>query len=363
MEREEKRIERFLSVGTSAFLHLGINWQRGPRLTTVFRGWHRPHHILMDRPQNIAGQPALLQEGQDCTVRFVHEGSACAIVSQVIDCDRRKKNPYLRICWPGKVEFVSFRTHERIRLQLDAVVLRADGVETATDQILDLSLGGCRILSPKGADSESKVTISTALPDGTILEGIEAAVREVQETGKGWALGCQFEPNQQHVEIDVAFFVTSTLLRQRISDPDAVNGARVLILDDREELRCALRKELEGVGFEVILATNVVDGIYRMHMAPPEAVFVCQSLAQMPGLELCRLVSSIEDFDTPPIYLYGGDGQDLQQAAAEAGVASYFPPSENMVKTMVEFLANMLGKSLEPEPPVEAPDGNAPAPH
>ena len=351
MEREEKRIERFLSVGASAIFHPGINWQRGQHLTTFFRGWHRPHHILLDRPRNVARQPALLQEQQDCTIRFVHEGNACAIVSKVIDCDKRKKNPYVRIFWPGKVKFVSFRMHERIRLQLDAVVLRSNGVETATDQSLDLSLGGCRIRSPKGADSNSTVTISAALPDGTILSGIEAAVREVQETGTGWVLGCQFEPNQQHVEIDVAFFVTSTLLRQRISNPDAAHGARVLILDDREKLRRALRKELEGAGFEVILATNVVDGIYRMRMAPPEAVFVCQSLAQMPGLELCRLVSSIEEHDTPPIYLYGGDGQDLEEAAAEAGAVSYFPPSADMVKTMVEFLANMLGRSLKPKPP------------
>ncbi|NJL71613.1 MAG: flagellar brake protein [Candidatus Competibacteraceae bacterium] len=52
---------------------------------------------MLDRPKTDAGSFSALQEGQECVIRFIHEGMACAYNAHVIDWDTRRHNPYLRI--------------------------------------------------------------------------------------------------------------------------------------------------------------------------------------------------------------------------------------------------------------------------
>jgi DNA-binding response OmpR family regulator len=91
--------------------------------------------------------------------------------------------------------------------------------------------------------------------------------------------------------------------------------ARILVIDDEEEIRNALRRALAMEGYEVILASDGVEGERTFRETPPDLVITD---IFMPGKEGIELVNDIlADYpDTKMIVMSGGarmaEGHDLE---------------------------------------------------
>lgn len=345
MELGREVLEQLLDVGTLAVFQLLAGHDEEPRYTTVFRGWHRGAHIVLDRPKAPGGAYASLHEGQECVVRFVREGLAYAFQSQVFDWDTRRASPYLRVVWPEKVYSVSFRRSQRIEIRLPCT-LHQEGGSVAEAEILDLSTGGCRLRASQSFGEGSAVRLAFTLPDGTVVEGLEATVRSARKVAESEYLGCEFAGGENEVKMAIAFFVTSTLERRRMDVATAKVGQRVLVIDDNAATSKELRKQFEAHGCDVLLAANAVDGMYRLRMSPPSAVLVSQTLRNLPGADVCRLIKSLRDFAELLVYVYGGAGSGLEDAAREAGAKGYVPAGD----TLAEDLAGQVLKDFGEEP-------------
>lgn len=72
-------------------------------------------------------------------------------------------------------------------------------------------------------------------------------------------------------------------------------GARVLIVEDNEQLNELLKMELEMNGYEVVTALDGETGLRKFRQTQPSLVVLDVSLPGMNGLEVCRRIRELSD--------------------------------------------------------------------
>ena len=352
MAEELKDLEPLLSVGCPAVFHSDRYSKEAPRYSTLIRGWRKPSYLLLDRPK-IANRYAAVRENQLCVLRFVHGGKACAFDSMVLDWDNRQYNAYCRVEWPKTVQVVSFRKHERVRFQLPCKVHMADADKPA--RIQDLSTGGCRLfLDDPGREGETPIEpgatleISFKLPDGCAIDRLQCAVRNAQTVGETTSLGCQFMEGQIAAESSIAFFIATTLDRTGAPQKDA---ERILIIDENaansyQQPESADIVKLHDIfrerGYEVIVATEMLDGFARLRMLPPIAVLINYAQSDLNGLLAARLIKMTRGFEDLPIFLHNGADAAIEEQAVQIGATGCFNAGANPVQIVNAVLARVI---------------------
>jgi len=297
---EEKDLEAYLNVGCPLVLHPEPFQASAPRYATRVRGWSKLSYLLIDRPR-INNRFAAIRENQPCIVRFLHNGLACAFDTIILDWDTRQYHSYCRISWPTNVETVSFRKFERVRAEIPCDFEYNN--EKHSGIIEDISIGGCRVRTSVSVENDTLLKMDLSLPDGCILEQINAVVKNVRSVGEEFLLGCQFEEDQPEVESDIAFFVTTVLERGEARTPDRL---RIIIIDENRTIATVLRNLFEQKGMEVFSAACTVDGLSRLRLGSPDAVLISENMSDLPGIDSVRLIRATKGFETLPVYLYGG---------------------------------------------------------
>jgi CheY-like chemotaxis protein len=277
-------------------------------------------------------------------VRYLQDGQACAIDTRIIDWDTRRHSPYLRTTWPDEVQYVSFRKFERIRLQMFCTVLWPGNV-TTTEEIRDLSIGGCGVQATRPSEEGDVLMLSFELADGTHIQGISAVVRNVRDANGRYFLGCEFEDGQDYAESNIAFYVTSTLERRNAASGSERPMQRVLIVDSDIDTAIRLKQNFEQQGCEAVLAHNTVDAMYRLRMSPPAAMIISEELHDLSGAAVCGIIKRNADFEALPVYVYGGHDEGLADLAKRAGAKGYFPPTISMVPDLAFDVARDLAKA------------------
>ncbi|UXH77353.1 response regulator [Roseateles amylovorans] len=135
------------------------------------------------------------------------------------------------------------------------------------------------------------------------------------------------------------------LLRQRQSqrqDMTTTQGPSVLLIDDSETFRHALREALEPVGYRIHLAAHGEDGLRQAAALRPNAMIVDQ---HMPGLDGAAVIRRLR-LDpalrhTPCLLLTADEGADAELRALEAG-ADAFARKQDDVDMILARVAAML---------------------
>lgn len=342
MPAEQKDIERFLEVGSILILHTDPNRKDGPRHKTVLRGWRRGGHLLLDRPKTDMGMFVALQEGQTCVFRFLYQGLACAFDAMILDWDTRRSNPYLRVQYPQEIQYLQFRKFERVQVQCEAAVTYPAGTR-ATAEVRDVSIGGCGLFVAAAPPEDMKrVVLSFTLPDGVQVEAVRAVVRSARPIQGGYLLGLEFESDQERVQDDISFFVSTTLSREKAG---GMPVSPVLILDNDANETARLRRNLERQNIDVFAAATSIDGICRLRTVNPRVLLVSGAMTDFPAADLCRLVIDSGEFKQLHVLVYGGDPRVFEDGVKARGVHRYFPPSN----TLAPDIAFEVGKLLKGE--------------
>ena len=102
--------------------------------------------------------------------------------------------------------------------------------------------------------------------------------------------------------------------------PDARRAQRVLIVDDSEIERYALRQFLPSSAFEVIEASGGYDGLRLARQSHPDLIFLDLAMPDVHGLEVLKMLKAIEETRNIPVILFTSQRADDigEQAAAAA---------------------------------------------
>lgn len=342
MACERSEVESFFSVGTVMMLHSQPGRRDSPRFRSTLRGWRVQQHLILDRPRDAHGSYILLQERSECVLRFLREGQACACVSEVLTWDAHKNSPYLRVRWPREVTCITFRKCERVPLRLPCTVARQDGTQTR-EELRDLSIAGCSVFSRHICAEGAILRCSFDLPDGVSITDLEGTARNVRETNGGFLLGIELKEGQELQKNDIAFFVSSTLARRRVSADTGDGLPAILLLDEESTVFDNLRGPLKSLGLELVWAANLVDGMHRLRMVSPKAVLVRQEFSPLSGVEVCRTIRSVKGLESLPLWIYGAAPREFTQQCRDAGANGYFPPARDLSGAISMTLAPLLG--------------------
>ena len=94
---------------------------------------------------------------------------------------------------------------------------------------------------------------------------------------------------------------------------------RVLIIDDNEIERYALRQFLSTSRYEVIEATGGYDGLRLARQAQPDVIFLDLMMPDVHGFEVLKMLKAIEDTRRIPVVLFTSqrlESDDRERAAA-----------------------------------------------
>ncbi len=331
-----------LSVGLVATIHLAGRTAPVHRYLTSIRGWRKDSYITLDLPI-VSARYVPIKKDMECVVRFFADGRACGFDARVISVNASIENPYLQVAWPDACECITIRRFERIATHIPGTVM-VDGNVARKCEVVDISAGGCRLLTDFAANPGSLLRLSFALPDATWLENVKTFVRSVKRMADRNSLGCEFAEDEKTAQTSSGFYVSSTLQRLR-SSSDATNR-RLLIIEKDDSVVEVIRAALEAKGYEVISARNVVDGFFRLRMLPPRALLLNYNLTDLRPLEIFRLLRQSTDFQRLPVFIYGGQDPELAKKAPAIGLTGYIS-SENMLQELAKALARTTDHSVE----------------
>lgn len=98
--------------------------------------------------------------------------------------------------------------------------------------------------------------------------------------------------------------------------------ARILVIDDEENMRWALQKALTKDGYEVVSAADAQEGIKFIHQKQPDLVLSDVKMPGMDGMELLNVIRD-ESPELPVIMITGFGSVELAVAAMKAGAADF----------------------------------------
>jgi two-component system KDP operon response regulator KdpE len=100
-----------------------------------------------------------------------------------------------------------------------------------------------------------------------------------------------------------------------------VSRARVLVVDDEQQILRALQTSLRGAGYEVETADNAERALAAAAMRPPEAVIVDLLLPDGTGTDVVR---ELRTWSSAPVIVLSAVGEEREKIAAlDAGADDY----------------------------------------
>jgi two-component system KDP operon response regulator KdpE len=100
-----------------------------------------------------------------------------------------------------------------------------------------------------------------------------------------------------------------------------MGGARVLVVDDEQQILRALRTGLRGAGYEVDTADTAEGALSAAALRPPDAVILDLVLPDGSGIDVCR---ELRRWSTVPVILLSAVGEEREKVAAlDAGADDY----------------------------------------
>jgi two-component system KDP operon response regulator KdpE len=100
-----------------------------------------------------------------------------------------------------------------------------------------------------------------------------------------------------------------------------VTPARVLIVDDEQQILRALRTSRRGAGYDVETADSVESALAAAAMRPPEAVILDLVLPDKSGVDVCR---ELRQWTAVPVLVLSAVGEERDKVAAlDAGADDY----------------------------------------
>jgi two-component system KDP operon response regulator KdpE len=100
-----------------------------------------------------------------------------------------------------------------------------------------------------------------------------------------------------------------------------VNGPRVLVVDDEQQILRALRTSLKGAGYEVDTADTAESALTAAALRPPDAVILDLVLPDGNGIDVAR---ELRQWSSAPVIVLSAVGEEREKVAAlDAGADDY----------------------------------------
>jgi two-component system KDP operon response regulator KdpE len=130
-----------------------------------------------------------------------------------------------------------------------------------------------------------------------------------------------------------------------------MTGARILVVDDEQQILRALRTSLRGAGYEVETADTAEGALAAAAMRPPEAVILDLVLPDGTGIDVCR---ELRKWSSAPVILLSAVGEEREKVAAlDAGADDYVTKPVGIDELLARLRAVLRRTAPDAEPVIE----------
>ena len=133
-----------------------------------------------------------------------------------------------------------------------------------------------------------------------------------------------------------------------------MSGARILVVDDEQQILRALRTSLRGAGYDVETADTAEGALAAAAMRPPEAVILDLVLPDGNGIDVSR---ELRTWSSAPIIVLSAVGEERQKVAAlDAGADDYVTKPVGIDELLARLRAALRRTTPDAEPVIEIGD-------
>lgn len=134
-----------------------------------------------------------------------------------------------------------------------------------------------------------------------------------------------------------------------------MNFGRILIVEDEEHIQELLRFNLQNNGYEVMTASDGVEGLAKVREQQPDLILLDLMLPKMDGLDVCRAVKSDPRTMGIPIIMLTAKGTETDKVLGlELGADDYLTKPFSIRELMARIKVVLRRGTKEAEP-AEAP--------
>jgi CheY-like chemotaxis protein len=323
------QIEQSLEVGLQAIFYPESQRTGNQRLEAVIRGWQAGHYILVEVRLDHE-RTLLFHAGAECSLRFIKDGVAYAVESNLQSWQVSRREPQARIAWPRALRSAAIRRHERIEVSIPCTIMYEGKEIEGTLQ--DLSVGGCGVTADSGITPGSQPSLRCVLPDGVRLEGLPVLARTAKPKNDGQSyIGFSFPRSEHPGLVDIAFYVGTSVLRMR---QHAGQSPRYLVLGRDDDDISILRDALDPSQCHVVTAGCLLDALVHSRLVVPAFILLAFDWGEATALDACRILRASPAHRAVPIFVYGrpqeedaavGDEASLREQVLNAGATDYYP--------------------------------------
>lgn len=120
--------------------------------------------------------------------------------------------------------------------------------------------------------------------------------------------------------------------------------AKILIVDDEEDIVSALSIRLKAAGYEVVAAFDGLEGLEKSRSENPDVILLDVMLPKLNGFKVCRMLKFDEKYKHIPIIFVTAkfseeDKRQGKEVCADAYIVKPFNPKE-----LLEKISEVLAK-------------------
>jgi two-component system KDP operon response regulator KdpE len=115
--------------------------------------------------------------------------------------------------------------------------------------------------------------------------------------------------------------------------------SKILVVDDERQITRMLRASLQSSGYEVLLASNGLEGLEQFKEGQPDLIISDLAMPVMNGLEFTRAVRSVAQ--TPMIVLSVRDSEAMKVQALDEGADDYLTKPFSMPELLARVRAQL----------------------
>ena len=121
---------------------------------------------------------------------------------------------------------------------------------------------------------------------------------------------------------------------------------KILLIEDEELIIKLLGKKLAGVGYEVALAMDGLEGIEKMKKIVPDLVLLDIVMPRMGGFEVMAEMKKDSGLAKIPVIIISNSGQPLElEKAKRLGAVDWLVKTEFDPKEVVEKISKYINRA------------------